>query len=90
MGGRYSLTPPAEVVNSFSLHECADLTPRYNIPPGNVIAAFRQSPEGKRVLHQLKWGLVAFPWLKALARHCGTFYRGAMWLHVNDKLFLGG
>ena len=59
MCGRFALkAPPAELVTRFGLHECVDLTPRYNIPPGTEIAAIRQSPEGRRVLHQLKWGLV--------------------------------
>jgi len=59
MCGRFALkAPPAELVTRFGLHECVDLTPRYNIPPGTEIAAIRQSPEGQRVLHQLKWGLV--------------------------------
>lgn len=59
MCGRFALkAPPAELVQRFCLDECADLKPRYNIPPGTDIAAIRLSPEGKRVLHLLRWGLV--------------------------------
>lgn len=59
MCGRFALkAPPAELVQRFDLDECVDLKPRYNIPPGTDIAAIRLSPEGKRVLHLLRWGLV--------------------------------
>ncbi len=59
MCGRFALqAPPAELITRFALHECADLTARYNIPPGTEIGVIRQSPEGRRVLHRLKWGLV--------------------------------
>ena len=59
MCGRFVLkAPPAELVTRFGLDECADFGPRYNIPPGTDIPVIRQSPEGKRVLHMLRWGLV--------------------------------
>jgi putative SOS response-associated peptidase YedK len=59
MCGRFALkAPPAELIRHFGLDECADLKPRYNIPPGTDIAVIRLSPEGKRVLHLLRWGLV--------------------------------
>jgi putative SOS response-associated peptidase YedK len=59
MCGRYALkSPPAKLVEHFSLDECADFGPRYNIPPGVDIPTIRKSPEGKRVLHLLRWGLV--------------------------------
>lgn len=59
MCGRYALKyTPAELVIRFGLDECADFSPRYNIPPGTDIPVIRQSPEGKRVLHLLRWGLV--------------------------------
>lgn len=59
MCGRFVLkATPNELITRFGLDECVDLKPRYNIPPGTEIAAIRQSPEGKRVMHQLKWGLV--------------------------------
>lgn len=59
MCGRFALkAPPAELMSRFGLDECADFAPRYNIPPGTEIPVIRQSPEGKRVLHLLRWGLV--------------------------------
>jgi putative SOS response-associated peptidase YedK len=59
MCGRYVLkTKPEDLIRIFSLDECANLKPRYNIPPGTDVSCIRQSPEGKRVLHQLRWGLV--------------------------------
>lgn len=59
MCGRFALyATPKQLIDYFGLDECADLTPAYNIPPGTDIAAIRQSPEGKRVLHLLRWGLV--------------------------------
>ena len=59
MCGRYVLkAKPADLIKVFGLDECVDLKPRYNIPPGTDIAAIRQSPEDKRVLHALRWGLV--------------------------------
>ena len=59
MCGRFALkAPPAERITQFELDECADFNPRYNIPPGTNIPVIRQSSEGKRVLHLLRWGLV--------------------------------
>jgi putative SOS response-associated peptidase YedK len=59
MCGRYTLsTPPADLIAHFGLDACASYAPRYNIPPGTDIPVIRQSPEGKRVLHLLRWGLV--------------------------------
>jgi len=57
--GRYALsTPSADLKTHFDLDEVVALTPRYNIPPGTDIPVIRQSPEHKRVLHLLRWGLV--------------------------------
>jgi putative SOS response-associated peptidase YedK len=59
MCGRFALkSPPAKLIERFGLDECADFAPRYNIPPGTDIPVIRRSPEGKRVLHLLRWGLV--------------------------------
>lgn len=59
MCGRFALKAPrSELVSRFSLDDCVDLEPRFNIPPGTEIAAIRLSPEGRRVLHLLRWGLV--------------------------------
>lgn len=67
MCGRYVLSAPrAQVVEHFGLDECVDFAPRYNIPPGTDIPAIRRSPEGWRVLHLLRWGLVPH-WAKDAA-----------------------
>lgn len=59
MCGRFALkAPPAKLATYFGLDEVADFAPRYNIPPGTDIPVIRQSPEHKRVLHLLRWGLV--------------------------------
>lgn len=63
MCGRFALaSPKAELITHFGLDDFegdGDGFPaRYNIPPGTDIAAIRQSPEGKRVLHRLRWGLI--------------------------------
>ncbi len=59
MCGRYTLsTPPADLIAHFGLDECVTYAPRYNIPPGTDIPVIRQSPEGRRVAHPLRWGLV--------------------------------
>lgn len=59
MCGRYVLkTPGPELARIFGLDEYPDLAPRYNIPPGTDIPVIRHSPEGKRVMHLLRWGLV--------------------------------
>ena len=64
MCGRFALkAPPSELITRFVLDECVDFAPRYNIPPGTDIPVIRQSPEGKRVLHLLRWGLVPH-WVK--------------------------
>ena len=59
MCGRFALGIPGEQLKlDFGLDDCADFPIRYNIPPGTDIPVIRQSPEGKRVLHLLRWGLV--------------------------------
>ena len=59
MCGRFALkAPPAELITQFDLGECADFPIRYNITPGTDIPVIRLSPDGKRVLHLLRWGLV--------------------------------
>lgn len=59
MCGRFALKAPvAELAAHFGLDESVDLAPRYNIAPGTDIPAIRLSPEGKRVMHMLRWGLV--------------------------------
>lgn len=59
MCGRYVLKTPAKVLAShFGLDEAVEIVPRYNISPGTDIPVIRCSPEGKRVMHRLHWGLV--------------------------------
>lgn len=64
MCGRYVLKAPLdELLVHFGLDaapdlETAALAPRYNIPPGTDIPVIRRSPEGRRLLHLLRWGLV--------------------------------
>lgn len=59
MCGRYALNAtPAALVTRMGLDESAEFGPRFNIPPGTDIPVIRQSPEGKRILHLLRWGLV--------------------------------
>lgn len=59
MCGRYVLsTRPEALAAHFGLDEYCDYPPRWNIPPGTEIPVIRQSPEGRRVLHLLRWGLV--------------------------------
>lgn len=59
MCGRFALkTPTAQLASRFKLDEVVEVTPRFNISPGTDIPAIRYSPEGKRVMHLLRWGLV--------------------------------
>jgi putative SOS response-associated peptidase YedK len=59
MCGRFALkTPVRKLVTRFELDEVIDFAPRYNIAPGTDVPTIRQSPEGKRVMHLLRWGLV--------------------------------
>ena len=59
MCGRFALgMPKAQLKLDFGLDDCADFPLRYNIPPGTDIPVIRQSPEGRRVLNLLRWGLV--------------------------------
>lgn len=62
MCGRFALAAPkAELITHFHLDEFEggdDFPAHYNISPGTDIAVIRRSPEGKRVLHRLRWGLI--------------------------------
>lgn len=64
MCGRFALSAPAaKLIEFFELDECADFLANLNIAPGTDIPVIRQSPEGKRVLHLLNWGLLPH-WVK--------------------------
>jgi putative SOS response-associated peptidase YedK len=59
MCGRFSRSSPADViVEEFGVTSSAavDLRPRYNVCPGEDVAAVVQRPEGRR-LGALRWGL---------------------------------
>ena len=59
MCGRFALAAPAaDLIEFFDLATCEDFPLRYNIPPGTDIPVIRYSPEGQRVLHLLRWGLI--------------------------------
>lgn len=59
MCGRFALkAPKAELIDLFDLSACDDYPVRYNIAPGTDIPVIRRSPEGLRVLHLLRWGLI--------------------------------
>jgi len=59
MCGRFALkASPTELITFFKIAECIDFAPRFNIPPGTDIPVIRRSPEGQRVMHLLRWGLV--------------------------------
>ena len=67
MCGRFALkAPKAELIDLFDLSACDDYPVRYNIAPGTDIPVIRRSPEGQRVLHLLRWGLIPH-WAKAPA-----------------------
>jgi putative SOS response-associated peptidase YedK len=58
MCGRYTLTAPGEVVAEiFALAAAPDLTPRYNIAPGQEAPILRAGTSGRR-LAMARWGLV--------------------------------
>jgi putative SOS response-associated peptidase YedK len=57
--GRFVLKAPvSQLISRFKLDEAVDVPPRYNIAPGTGIPTIRHSPEGKRVMHLLRWGLI--------------------------------
>ncbi len=62
MCGRMVATRSArELAEIFDLDELArefDLAPRFNVAPGQAVAAIRQGIEGGRDLVELRWGLV--------------------------------
>ena len=67
MCGRYALDAPrSQLSRRFSLDDCVDLVARYNIAPASEIAVIRHSPDGQRVLHLLRWGLLPH-WAKDAA-----------------------
>lgn len=59
MCGRYALSSTSrELINAFSLLECVDFGPRYNIAPLQSVPVIRQRATGERVGQMLRWGLL--------------------------------
>lgn len=59
MCGRYTLYGPhSRLTERFSLEECPDFLPRYNIAPTSDVLVIRQRPEVGRVGQMVRWGLV--------------------------------
>lgn len=59
MCGRYALEAPrSQLCRRFALAECTDFAARYNMAPASDVPMIRESPDGKRVLHLLRWGLL--------------------------------
>lgn len=73
MCGRFLLNSPAQVIaEAFGVPEPAELAPRWNIAPGQTIAAVRAPGEarggaGARELAWLRWGLIP-AWAKEAPR----------------------
>ncbi|MEE9607018.1 MAG: SOS response-associated peptidase [Myxococcota bacterium] len=60
MCGRFTLTSsPEALARHFDLDELPQLAPRYNVAPGQDVAAIRRPVSGgQRTLELLRWGLV--------------------------------
>jgi len=64
MCGRFVLdTSGGELAAVYALTALPELAPRYNIAPGQPVAAVRAAPSGERELAMLRWGLIP-PWAK--------------------------
>jgi putative SOS response-associated peptidase YedK len=60
MCGRFTLTASGEeVAEAFELYGVEAIAPRYNIAPSQPVSAVRTSPDGRRRLASLTWGLRA-------------------------------
>jgi putative SOS response-associated peptidase YedK len=58
MCGRYVLYGPTTRLEEHFEVNWPEFTDRYNIAPTSQVPVIRQSPEGQRVAHLLKWGLI--------------------------------
>jgi putative SOS response-associated peptidase YedK len=57
--GRFTLTSsPEELARRFGLDGVPELSPRYNIAPGQDVLAVRAQKDGRRGADCLRWGLV--------------------------------
>ncbi len=62
MCGRFTLSSsPEELARRFGLDAVPELSPRYNIAPGQDVLAVRAQKDGRRGADSLHWGLVP-PW----------------------------
>jgi putative SOS response-associated peptidase YedK len=62
MCGRIVLKAPArQVAQEFDLATVAEIAPRYNIAPTQLVAAVMAGADGRRTLRSLQWGLTP-PW----------------------------
>ena len=87
MCGRYSLAKtPKDELGRVGITDSADMDPRYNIAPGQYVAAVINDPErnGRRSLRALEWGLIP-PWINAqitsvreLRPHLGPYPEAAL------------
>jgi putative SOS response-associated peptidase YedK len=61
MCGRFILTSPGtDIARAFGLSETPEIAPRYNVAPTQPALVVRESPDGGRAAHRLRWGLVPF------------------------------
>jgi putative SOS response-associated peptidase YedK len=68
MCGRFTLTSPStEVASFFGIDDVPPLFARYNIAPMQPIATVRLGADGRRELHEARWGLVP-SWAKDPAK----------------------
>ena len=64
MCGRFTLTASPQVIErTFGLDETPQLSPRFNIAPGQDVATIHRSEAARSVLALRRWGLVPF-WAK--------------------------
>jgi putative SOS response-associated peptidase YedK len=64
MCGRLALTTPPDAVRSFFDYvDQPNFPPRYNIAPTQPLAIVRQTLDGTRRFHLVRWGLMP-PWVK--------------------------
>lgn len=83
MCGRYALFgPQSRYREHFAAEDWPDFPDRYNIAPSLSVPVIRQSPEGKRVVDLLRWGLIP-NWAKDPS--IGTKLNNARGESVADK-----
>lgn len=64
MCGRFvQYSAPEVYASAFDLDEIVAAAPNYNLAPTQAVLVIRATPEGRRTLTALRWGLVP-PWSK--------------------------